>query len=138
MPEMPPVGGYPHTNMPHLVGQLPDNEPIWEVNPTNLVLMLELNDPKGKKKVNESSLEQTSDVEIQRIYNLLEERLMVLEGDNIYRVVDARSSIWYLIWLFCQSSRFPISPSMVGLVARKSTSQCIVEKWPGILETRSS
>ena len=66
MPEMPRVGGYPHTNMPHLVGQLPNNEPILGANPTNSILMLELNDPKRKEKVNESSLEQTSDVEIQR------------------------------------------------------------------------
>ena len=74
---MPSASGYPHTYTPPLVGQLPNNEPILGVNPTNLVLMPKLNDPKGKEKVNESSLEQTSDAKIQRRYNLFKERLKV-------------------------------------------------------------
>ena len=57
IPKMPPIGGYLHTHMAPLVGQLPNNEPILGANPTNSILMLELNDPKGKEKVNESSLE---------------------------------------------------------------------------------
>ena len=65
MPEMPPVGGDPYTHMPHLVGQLPNNEPGLEANPINSVLMPELNHPKGKEKVNESSLEQANDKELQ-------------------------------------------------------------------------
>ena len=75
--------------MPHLVGQLPNNEPGLEANPINSVLMPELNHPKGKEKVNESAPEQTSDAEIQRRYSLLDERLKVLEGDDIYGVIDA-------------------------------------------------
>ena len=51
--------------------------------------MPELNDLKGKKKVNDSSFEQASDIEIQRRYNLLEEKFKVLEGNNIYGVIDA-------------------------------------------------
>ena len=86
---MPPVGEDPHTYAPPFVGQLPNNEPILGANPTNSVLMPELNDTKGKEKVNESSLEQTSDAKIQRRYNLLKEKLKVLEGDDVYRVIDA-------------------------------------------------
>ena len=89
MSEMPPVDGYPHTHMHHLVGQLPNNEPVLEANPTSPVLMSKLNDPKRKEKVNESAPEQTSNVEIQRRYSLLDERLKVLEGDDIYGVIDA-------------------------------------------------
>ena len=61
IPEMPPMGEYPYTHTPPLVGQLPNNEPILGVNPTNSILMPKLNDPKGKEKVNESSFKQTSD-----------------------------------------------------------------------------
>ena len=39
--------------------------------------------------MNESSLKQVSDVEIQRRYNLIEERLKAIKGDDIYEVVDA-------------------------------------------------
>ena len=65
IPKMLLVGEYPHTHVPNLVGQLPNNEPVLKVNPTNSILMPELNDPKGKEKVNESAPEQTSDAEIQ-------------------------------------------------------------------------
>ena len=51
--------------------------------------MSELNDPKKKENVNESSLEQTNDEKIQQRYSLLEERLKVLERDDIYGVIDA-------------------------------------------------
>ena len=83
------MGGYPHTYMPPFVGQLPNNEPILGANLTNSVLMPELNDPEGKEKVNESSLEQTNDEKIQQKYGLLEEKLKVLEGDDNYGVIDA-------------------------------------------------
>ena len=65
MPKMSPVGRYPHTYMPLLIEQLPNNEPVLEANLINSVLMSKLNDPKGKEKVNDSSLKQTSDAKIQ-------------------------------------------------------------------------
>ena len=51
--------------------------------------MSELDDPKEKEKVNESSLEQVSDIELQRSYSLLDERLRAIKGDDIYKVIDA-------------------------------------------------
>ena len=84
MLEMPPVGGDPHTYMPSLVGQLP----ILGANPINSILMPKLNHPKRKEKVNDSSLEQASDIEIQRRYSLFEEKLKVLQGVDIYGVTD--------------------------------------------------
>ena len=39
--------------------------------------------------MNESSLKQAGDIKVQRRYNLLKERLRVMEGDDICGVIDA-------------------------------------------------
>ena len=88
IPKMPPVGGYPYTQMPLFVGLSPNNEPNSGVSPTDSILMSKLEDLTKQEKVKESSFEQASDVKVQQRYCLLKQRLRVIEGEDIYKVID--------------------------------------------------
>ena len=55
----------------------------------DLIVVLNLDDPKEQEKIRKESLEQSESNEVQRKLELIEERLRMVEGSNAYSLVDA-------------------------------------------------
>ena len=53
------------------------------------ITILDLDDPKKQEKIWKESSKQSENNEAQRKLELIEERLMAMEGSDVYRMVDA-------------------------------------------------
>ena len=87
-PIMPPVGGYPYTYMPHPVMQMPNMGQQVDVNVADPLVVLDLDDSKKQEKLATDAYEQ-ADNEALLKFELIEERLRVMEGGDMHDMVDA-------------------------------------------------
>ena len=88
MQPMPQMGGFPY-------GYAPPPTQTYEVgqnsgaNMADPIMIPDLDDPKEQKKIRKESLEQSDSNKAQRKLKLIEERLKIVEGSDVYGLVDA-------------------------------------------------
>ena len=85
---MPQMGGFPYDYPPPPTQTNEVGQNSWE-NTADLIMILNLDNPKEQEKIRKQSLEQSESNKAQRKLELIEERLRMVEGSDAYSLVDA-------------------------------------------------
>ena len=89
-PPMQQAGEFPYgyASPPAWVNEVGQNSGTNAADP---IMVSDLDDPKEQEKLRKDSSEQSENNEAQRKLKLIEERLKVMEGFDVYGIMDART-----------------------------------------------
>ena len=99
-----------------------------EANTANPIMILYLDDPKEQEKIRKESLEQSKSNEAQRKLELIEERLRMVEGSDVYSLVDASKMSLVPDLVLPPKFKVPIFDKYDGTNTHRHICTCIVER----------